>query len=153
MGGQILQHFVRTWAFPLRESGDVGGLQVCMDQSACWWRKHWNRGQPEAGSGFLERVVTQTRMEVTTGKEGSRYVLKAEPVGFTAGWNETWKGGKSAVALRVLAWKQPDGRGCSGQRWGRWGKVQVLGVCQEKFEVSHGHPGGVRWDTHRRAQC
>lgn len=46
------------------------------------------------------------------GREESGYILKAEPTGFSAGWNGRRECGKSTVALRVLSWKQQEGRGC-----------------------------------------
>lgn len=50
------------------------------------------------------------------GKEEPGYVLKAEPRGFSAGWNGRWESRKSIVALRTSAWKQQERQGCYRDR-------------------------------------
>lgn len=96
--------------------------------------------------------MTQTRMEATEGKEGSRcFEGRAHGIYCWVQWDVGgWEvgGGSEGFSLEATGWA-----GLLCTETGRWGKVQVWGVCQEKCELSRGHPGGVGWDTLRRAQC
>lgn len=77
--------------------------------------------------------------------------MKAEPTGFTAGCNGTWEDGKSAVAPRVLAWKQQDGQDCSAQRredgercrFGGFVRKSVSCLVDIQAELGGTHSGGL----------